>query len=255
MGGLIAAACAVVILLRALFGRFAVALAFGWAASRCSCCRPSRRWRGAPGRRSPFRSATSRWSPGSVASRSFASPSIRDGVLAVAGVALAPRGRRWRRRARRRGAGLVVLAPPAPARSGAPARRPPEVSLRPLLGPVARAGVRFRSRSRAKGGGRGRDRVQLRIGPRPGRRPAVPALVTLAPGEIGGRGHRSARERFRVPLPVRWVDAAKPIVGTIGSLAARRLRHDRPLGRGGRGDRSRRRCRRSRARSRSSTRS
>jgi hypothetical protein len=216
MGGLVASACAIVILLRAFAGTAATAVAFaiGGLTLFVLPAIEALAWTtGTPLRVPVGALSLVSWMRRLVFVREPVNPAW---IMAAAGVLWIVVIVAGVRRARAAAAlGLVVLAPLA-----ALPEAPPSASVRPVLGTFARAGVRLPFAISVKGEG-GEAEVAFRSEsvkvPADGQ--SYPALVALTQGETEAEVILGA-ERARVLLPLRWGDPSKPLVGALGSSFA-----------------------------------
>jgi hypothetical protein len=221
VGALVASACAGVILLRAALGALAVPVTFAIGALTLFVV--------------PAIEALC-WSTGTKMAvpigivsvvgwlRRFAflrepvDPRWMIGVasaLWIAVVAVASAGRRSRV------AAFGLLGIPAVFALG---HAPPDVRIVPLLGPVARAGARIPVAVTATGGG-GQVEVAFRTEalrvPADGR--ARTALVVLEAGESEAEVVSGA-DKIRVPLPLKWVEPARPLVAILSGGGGEEIR-------------------------------
>jgi hypothetical protein len=217
LAGLIAFACAVVVLLRAAFGRFAVVLSFALGCLLLFVAPAAEAFAWSTGTRLAF--PLSDVSPIAWVRRVALERQPVDprAMIIAAGaawtlvvLAAAVRGRR--------GAAVALSALAIlPVAFEAPAA--PEITVRPLLAATVRAGARVPFAIALKGA-TGEATIAFRSEsvrvPADGSTSTV--LLVLAPGEseceasVGG-------QKIRVPLPVRFTDAAKALVGAAGAAS------------------------------------
>jgi hypothetical protein len=217
VGGLVASACAAVILLRAAFGASATALTFAIGCLTLfvlpgieALC-----WSTGTKMAVPLGNLSLvSWLRRLAIVREVADPKavvIAAGVLWLLVLVVVVKSSR----ALRAAAACVIMIPMlAGLGSG-----PPDATVTPLLGPVARAGARLPVAITIKGGS-GVAEVALRTEalrvPADGQ--PHQALVTLLEGESEAE-LSAGGERLRVPLPFKWVEPGKPIVGTLAGGA------------------------------------
>jgi hypothetical protein len=217
VGGLVAAACAFVVLLRAAVGSAAAPVSFAIGGALLFAIPAIEALCWSTGTRSRFPLADLSlvgWLRRLAVSREPAEPAIVIAVAAALWAAVLVAAARGARRLRK--AAPVLLAIPVAVALHA-AR--PEVAVKPLLEAPARPGARFPVAVTAGGGG---DRVELAFRTETVRVPADGrphvVLVTLAPGESEIEA-LAGGSRVRVPLGLRLADPARPVVGVLRGSA------------------------------------